>query len=389
MNMIRKCVAGLTVFLCLASLPRVPLLNAFQDPPISPEKDRENPDISPPQTLLVVQGASGKDEYELVFTQASKAIQSAAKEAKARFFWIGRPQNAAVAPTSNTLKTANNSHGNANSKSSVENDRSLLKKLIKDEAVYQSQLWIILIGHGTFDQTTAKFNLRGPDVSAGELGKWLDECKRPIAVINCASASAPFINRLAGKNRVIVTATKSGYELNYTRFAEYFAPAFSNQKADLDKDEQVSLLESFLFASRQTLEFYQSESRLATEHALIDDNGDGKGTPLDFFRGVRVVRKSKDDTLPDGPLANQIFLIKSAFEKQLSPDLRRKRNHIEVELELLRSQKNNLETELYYAAIEEKLVELAKLYRDIQEGSEKSDPAVEKTESAATENSEK
>ena len=128
---------------------------------------------------------------------------------------------------------------------------------------------------------------------------------------------------------------------------------------------------------------------MATEHALIDDNGDGKGTPLDFFRGVRVVRKSKDDTLPDGPLANQIFLIKSAFEKQLSPDLRRKRNRIEVELELLRSQKNNLETELYYAAIEEKLVELAKLYRDIQEGSEKGDPAVEKTESAATENSEK
>ena len=59
-------------------------------------------------------------------------------------------------------------------------------------------LWLVLIGHGTFDGHTAKFNLRGPDVSATDLAEWLAEMKRPLAVINCASSSSPFINRLAG-----------------------------------------------------------------------------------------------------------------------------------------------------------------------------------------------
>ena len=43
--------------------------------------------------------------------------------------------------------------------------------------------------------------------------------------------------------------------------------------------EEAGALEAFLFASRKTTEFYKAENRLATEHALIEDNGDGLGTP--------------------------------------------------------------------------------------------------------------
>ena len=55
----------------------------------------------------------------------------------------------------------------------------------------QQPLWVVLIGHGTYDGRAAKFNLRGEDVSDAELAAWLEPCRRPLAVINCASASAP------------------------------------------------------------------------------------------------------------------------------------------------------------------------------------------------------
>jgi len=81
------------------------------------------------------------------------------------------------------------------------------------------------------------------------------------------------LNKLSATNRVIITATRSGNEQNFARFGQYFAEAITSTDADLDKDGQVSLLEAFLIASRRTSEFYKVEGRLATEHALIDDNG--------------------------------------------------------------------------------------------------------------------
>src|ERR1019366_7106008 len=128
-----------------------------------------------------------------------------------------------------------------------------------------------------YDGHSTKFNLRGPDISATDLAAALKPCLRPLAVIDCASASGPFINALSGPNRVIITATRSGSEVNATRFGGYLAKAIADPAADLDKDGQTSLLEAFLLASRETQQFYREAGRLATEHALLDDNGDGLG----------------------------------------------------------------------------------------------------------------
>ena len=174
----------------------------------------------------------------------------------------------------------------------------------------------MLIGHGTFDGHTAKFNLRGPDVTAEELAEWLKPLKRPLAVINCASASAPFINRLAGENRVVITATKSGDEQNFARFGQYISAAIADPAADLDKDGQVSLLEAYLTACRQVAEFYEQEARLATEHALLDDNGDGLGTPAAWFRGLRATQRAKDGAALDGTRAHQFHLVASDREQR-------------------------------------------------------------------------
>ena len=205
-------------------------------------------------------------------------------------------------------------------------------------------------------------------MAAKELAEWLEPCDRPLAVVNCSSASAPFINRLSGPRRVVVTATKSGYELNYSRFGGYLAEAISDRKIDIDKDAQISLLEAFLAASARTAEFYEQEARLATEHALIDDNGDGLGTPAEWFRGTRAVRRAKDGASLDGTRARQLHLIRSPAEQSLAPDVRARRDELERAVALLRDGKpEDADEDAYYAELETLLVELARLYASLEE----------------------
>lgn len=241
------------------------------------------------------------------------------------------------------------------------NDWSRLRDALAGEPRDGSgELWLILIGHGTFDGREAKFNLRGPDVSAGELTGWLDPIHRPTIVIDTTSASAPFLNKLKASNRVVVTATRSGHEKNYSRFGSFLAEAIADPAADLDQDGQTSLLEAFLSASHRSGEFYQSAGRLATEHALLDDNGDGQGTPADWFRGVLAVKKPKTNGLVDGLRAHQVHLVPSEEERQLTPERRRLRDELELKLTQLREEKTRLTEEEYYTRLEKLLLELAR-----------------------------
>ena len=143
---------------------------------------------------------------------------------------------------------------------------------------------------------------------------------------------------------------------------EHFSKALGDLTSDLDKDEQVSLLEAFLAASSQTAEFYKRETRLATEHSLMDDTGDGLGTPADWFRGVRAVKAAKDGAAIDGVRANQLHLIPSDREELLSPEQRARRDELEAQVEALRRRKAEMEEPQYYAELEAILVELAGVY---------------------------
>jgi len=223
-------------------------------------------------------------------------------------------------------------------------------------------LWLVLIGHGTYDGKEARFNLRGPDVSATQLAQWLKPFKRPLALINTASASGPFLSQLSASNRVIITATRSGNEQNFAYFGQFLAAALTDPGADLDKDGAVSLLEAFLTASRQTAEFYKTEGRLATEHALLDDNGDGLGTPAEWFSGLRATRRAKDHAAVDGLLARQFQLSPSEVDQGLSPELRAHRDVIERSVLTLREQKGQMREDDYYRQLEKLLLELARLY---------------------------
>ena len=244
------------------------------------------------------------------------------------------------------------------------NDLESLQQVIQAQARETPEpLWLVLLGHGTFDGKDAKFNLRGDDLPASALAEWLRPCKRPIVIVCGFSASGPFLKPLSAPDRIIVTATKSGGENNYSRFGGFFAEAVGDPAADLDKDGQTSVLEAWLSASQRVADFYKSEGRIATEHSLLEDNGDGTGTPPDWFSGVRVVRKAKDNRASDGERARQLHLIPSSAERSLSPQLRADRDALEAEVARLRAAKTTLPEAEYYGKLESILRHLAQLYQ--------------------------
>lgn len=245
----------------------------------------------------------------------------------------------------------------------METDREQLRHLLSREpAEAIGPLWLILIGHGTFDGEEARFSLRGPDLTATELSEWLKPFRRPMVIVNTSSSSGPFLAKLSGTNRVVITATRSGHEQYYTRFGTYFARAMGLKEADLDKDEQVSVLEGFLVAAGQTAEFYKAEGRISTEHALLDDNGDGLGTSADWFVGLRAAKKPKPETPIDGLLARQICVVPSAAEHALAPEWRGKRDALERAVYALRERKAEMPAEEYFRQLDALLIELARLY---------------------------
>jgi hypothetical protein len=293
-------------------------------------------------SVLVVLGAPGTDEYETEFRRWASLWRAAAEKASAEYVVIG--EGAKVGTT----------------------DRERLRAALAERASAGLEpFWIVLIGHGTFDGREAKFNLRGPDVTDAELLDWLRPIQRPVAILNCASASGPFLSRLSAPNRVVVTATRGGDEQNFARFGQYFAESLADAGADLDKDGQVSLLESFLVASGRVAEFYRTRSRLATEHPLLDDNGDRLGTPADWFRGVHATKRAKNGSEADGVRAHQIHLIRSDREQRLAPEQRHRRDELERFAAALKLKKDQLSENEYFAQLESLMIELARLYRAV------------------------
>ena len=289
--------------------------------------------------MLVVVGAPGEEEYETKFNEWAKHWQEAAKQGGAKWHAIGLGKDAGT--------------------NQFDEIKAFLEKEPKTGA---GELWVVLLGHGTYDGKEGKFNLRGPDIAPMDLCGWVALFQRPVAVVAAFSASAPFLSKVAGKNRVVITATRSGNELNFSRFGEYISSAVADPEADLDKDGQTSLLEAYLTASRRVAEFYETEGRLATEHSLIDDNGDGLGTPPDWFRGIRAVKKAKEGAQLDGLRANQFYLVRNDLERHLPAALRAKRDELELRIAQLREAKAKMPEDDYYQKLEPMLIEMAQLY---------------------------
>lgn len=289
--------------------------------------------------IILVVGAAGTKEFGNEFAESAERWRETAKSSGMKIDVVG-------------LQSL-----------SEETDRQQVKRLLEGMSGQEnSHLWLVLIGHGTFARDQAKFNLRGPDFSAKELSSWLQNVKRPLVVVNCSSASGPFVNRLSGPNRVVVSATKSGAEQNYARFGKYFAEAITSADSDLDHDGEVSVHEAFLRASAGVESFYEGEGRIATEHALIDDNGDGLGTPASLFRGVRPSGKAKDGAKLDGAAAARVTLAPAGGRLPFTQQELVQRDQIEKQLNEMRQRRDQMDQQRFDAAVEPLLLQLARLY---------------------------
>jgi hypothetical protein len=139
------------------------------------------------------------------------------------------------------------------------------------------QLLIVFIGHGTAQGQEAKFNLIGPDLSVADWSALLKPVRATMAVIDTTSGSFPYLAGLAAPGRVVVTATNSFAQQFHTVFPDAFIRALAAADADQDKNGRLSVLEAFTYASRLVREHYEQKGTMATETAVIDVSGEGKG----------------------------------------------------------------------------------------------------------------
>ena len=219
--------------------------------------------------LLIVVGLGGEPKYSEAFHElAVTMIQAAEKKmgvAAANITYLGEK---AAQPAVPVYK------GRAS--------REAVQKAlgtIAQAAGPGDLVFILLIGHGGSQAGESRFNLPGPDMTAADFAPLLAALsQQQVVFVNTASASGYFVKALSAKGRTIVTATKSAMERNQTEFPSYFVQAFSEEGADADKDQRVSVLEAFMYARREVERFYEKGHLLVTEHAVLDDNGDGTGS---------------------------------------------------------------------------------------------------------------
>ena len=223
---------------------------------------------------------------------------------------------------------------------------------------------ITLIGHGSFDSRAARFNLPGPDMTAADFDALLKKLpSKQIVFVNAASSSGPFVEALSGPGRTIVTATRNGAEQYATLFGGFFVNALSSETADADKNKRVSVLEAFNFARAEVARAYEREGLLATEHALLDDNGDKEGSQTPGAAG----KDGKIST--DGRVASIVSFGLAGNALPMDPKVRalyEERIDKERRVEQLRILKDSMPPAKYQAELESLLRDIARIREQIR-----------------------
>jgi len=230
---------------------------------------------------------------------------------------------------------------------------------IAKEARPEDDFVLILVGHGSFDGVEYKFNLVGPDISGAELASLCDRiASRRQLIVNTTSASGGSIGALEKPGRAVIAATKTGTEKNATVFARYWIEALHDPTADLDKNDSISALETFEYADRKTAAFYDSQKRLATEHAVFEDTGKGQ-----------AVRAASTET-GEGHLLSTFTLLRigaaqRAANDPAKRDLLAKKEELEQKIDTLKYQKAAMDLEDYKKQLTDALIELARVQAEL------------------------
>ena len=243
-------------------------------------------------------------------------------------------------------------------KGSADNVRKVFTE-IKKAGTKDDFVLVILLGHGTYDGDVAKFNLVGPDLTAKDWTDMLAGMPGRLALVNTTEASFPFLESLTAKGRVVITATDSAAQKYATVFPEYFVKAIREASTDLDKNGRTSLFEVFAAASAAVKQHYEQNGQLATERAVLDDNGDGKG------------REATTEG-PDGGVARMSYLDAESAAESASPEiaaLAKRRRTLEMQAEEHKQLKGVMPDGEWNATFEKLMLELAQVSAEIRKKS--------------------
>jgi len=309
-----------------------------------------------PQTkALVVTGLGGEAKYHQQFMvlgdRLSAALRSRFSLPDSNVAWLGED-------STNTVSKSTLYRG----RSTAQNVHSEIDRMVS-RSKPGDQILVVLVGHGSGDGENTKFNIPGPDLSARDFSTMLAPfAAQRVAFLDLTSASGDAIAVLSGPNRIIVTSTKSAYERNESQFARFFVDALDKPgAADVDKDGRVSLLEAYRYAAAETRRSYSNDERLMTEHAQLDDDGNGKGTDLPDGRSAG-----------DGLASRRFFIDAGAIDSRLGASdpvlakLYADKFAAEDKIDALKQRKASLAEDAYYAELEPLLLALARAARDIR-----------------------
>jgi hypothetical protein len=237
-------------------------------------------------------------------------------------------------------------------------------------------LFVMLIGHGTADTTSAKFNLVGPDLAVEDWKTVLAPIKARVVFVNSSSASFPFAAGLTGDRRIIITSTSTIAQRYATMFADAFIQALNADAADLDKNARISMWEAFFYSSRLVKQYFEQKGQLVTERPLLEDNGDGKG------------RDAMSPTGDDGTLSTMTYLDAAQGGKAADPALQmlfQKQEILTEQVTELKKKKATMPPAEYDVAWEKLMIELATVGAEIRAKGGLSTPATPNARALAVE----
>jgi len=299
--------------------------------------------------LLIVVGLAGDPEHGELFHKWGGTLAESASH-------LGVPADHLIYLVDEPTDGEKHVTGKATLEEINKSFDRIVKQATADDTVY-----VVLIGHGSYDGKTAKFNLPGPDVAASDFAAQFRRLPtKQIVFVNTASSSGPFMAALAAPGRTIVTATRTGAERFATLFGGFFADALAGTEADADKNRRVSVLEAFLYAKHEVEVAYEHEGIMLTEHALISDNGDREGTQTPAADGkvgrvaslVSLGTSEATDPLPTDPKLRALYT---------------ERRDIERRIEALKLLKDSMDPAKYSSELERLATDLALKTRQIRE----------------------
>ena len=294
---------------------------------------------------LIVSGASGGDKYAENQKKWLASLESTLRQQ--------------LAFTGDRLVILSEDAAQTNSATRDNVTRALTT--LRQRVMADDVLLVLLIGHGTFDGQSAKFNLTGPDMSAEEWKKLLEGIPGRLVFVNTTSSSFPFIEELSGKNRVIISATDTTAQKYDTVFPEYFIQGLAEVSADNDKNGRLSVFEAFSYANQAVKQYYDKQGQLATERSLIDDNG----VTINVNAPAQAAGAGpKPAPPPTAVLARTTYLDPEPGSTTTDPvlaALQKQKASLEAQIEALKIRKGELTQEQYDAELERLAIELARV----------------------------